>query len=541
MKQLLLVEDSRLFAQAVERELAVNNIFATRTATTMAEARELLATETFFAAISDLQLPDASDGEVVPELLEKELPVIVLTGRADGPVRERINELPLVDYVVKNSVNDITYAARLAELLVATRGMGTLMVGFDQAFVERAELLFGPLGLVSEYSEDAVTIEAAMEGLSVDLVLIDHDATGEQGLSLLRALRRRYSTEQLPILLATEQHDPALEAQLLKAGASDFLIKPFSREEFTARILNLLGTLERFRQVSRYAETVDRYVITSTTDERGRILTASQAFCDISGYSKEELIGRDHNIVRHPDMPDALYADLWRTITSGRTWEGEVKNLRKDGGYYWVHVHIEPRFDREGVIIGYVAVRQDITDKKRIEWLSITDAMTGLYNRRHLAEIFDRVVAEAVARSQVYGFILFDVDKFKQYNDHYGHQAGDDVLVTVGELMSERTGDEVSAFRLGGEEFAFFGRFETADDVGALAERFRQALQDRGIVHACNEAAEVVTASFGLALASGRDGLDELYKRADEALYEAKEAGRNRVVRAPEAGNADGS
>ncbi len=540
MKHLLLIEDSRLFAQVVEQELAVNNLYVTHTATTMAKARELLATESFHVAISDLNLPDAPNGEVVPLLLEHQLPVIVLTGHAEGEVRDRINQLPLVDYVVKSSVNNTAYAARLAELLLSTRGMQVVMVGFDEEDVAWAKLLFEPLGMETRLSPDTKSMLDTVDTLSADLVLIDHEATGKEGIALLSALRRCHSSQTLPILMATAQREPALEAQLLKAGASDFLIKPFSREAFTARIINLLVALERLRNVTRYADTVDRYVITSTTDASGRILTVSQAFCDVSGYTREELIGSNHRIVRHPDMAASVYTELWQTITRGESWEGEIKNLRKDGGHYWVHARISPQFDRTGAISGYVAVRQDITDKKRIEQLSITDAMTGLYNRRHLLAVFDGMVAKAGAQSPVCGFLLFDVDKFKQYNDHYGHQAGDEVLMAVGRLMLERAETQRLAFRLGGEEFAFFGLFDSAEAASGFAESVRQALQELAITHDYNEAAKVVTASFGLALGGGEAELDTLYKQADEALYQAKEGGRNRVVVACASGKGAG-
>lgn len=109
---------------------------------------------------------------------------------------------------------------------------------------------------------------------------------------------------------------------------------------------------------------VDKYVIMSSTDTKGIIMYASEAFCNISGYSKKELIGSNHNIVRHPDMPKELFKELWKTIQNGKTWKGEIKNLKKDGGFYWVEATIEPKFNTEGKIIAYEAIRTDITAKK---------------------------------------------------------------------------------------------------------------------------------------------------------------------------------
>ncbi len=111
----------------------------------------------------------------------------------------------------------------------------------------------------------------------------------------------------------------------------------------------------------------NHHVIASKSDTRGIITYVSDAFCKISGYTREELIGEAHNIVRHPDMPSETFADLWRTIKDGRVWNGEVKNRKKDGGYYWVDAIIQPDFDEKGKLLGYSAIRQDITATKEVE------------------------------------------------------------------------------------------------------------------------------------------------------------------------------
>lgn len=111
---------------------------------------------------------------------------------------------------------------------------------------------------------------------------------------------------------------------------------------------------------------VDKYTIMSRTDLQGIIIYASDAFCKISGYTKDELIGQPHSIVRHPDMSSAIFEDMWSTIQNGKTWNGEVKNRRKDGSFYWVHATIEPSYDESGNLIGYDAIRQDITSKKEV-------------------------------------------------------------------------------------------------------------------------------------------------------------------------------
>ncbi|WP_200763740.1 PAS domain-containing protein [Nitrosophilus alvini] len=99
-------------------------------------------------------------------------------------------------------------------------------------------------------------------------------------------------------------------------------------------------------------------VMISETDTAGIITYANRKFREMTGYSKDELIGSPHNINRHPDMPKAAFKQMWETIKKGEMWEGYVKNMRKDGKYYWVIVWIKPKFDENGNIVGYIAGRK---------------------------------------------------------------------------------------------------------------------------------------------------------------------------------------
>jgi len=104
-------------------------------------------------------------------------------------------------------------------------------------------------------------------------------------------------------------------------------------------------------------------VIISETDLKGLITYANRKFCEISGYSKEELIGKPHNIIRHPDMPKEAFSKVWNTIQSGQIWHGLIKNLRKDGKFYWVETEILPSKDADGNVTGYVAARKAASRK----------------------------------------------------------------------------------------------------------------------------------------------------------------------------------
>jgi len=287
------------------------------------------------------------------------------------------------------------------------------------------------------------------------------------------------------------------------------------------------------KKIVEYLDIVDKYVITSTTDVKGIIINVSQAFCDISGYSKEELIGKNHNIVRHKEMPKKLFKELWKTINSAKEWHGEILNKRKDGSKYWVETKITPHFDENNKVHSFTSVRHDITNKKYIETLSITDVLTNLYNRRY----FNKTIVEEINRAKRdkkhLSFVILDVDNFKHYNDTYGHQKGDFVLQTIGQIINkhtQRTSD--FAFRLGGEEFGIIFSNLNKENSYEFIQNILDDIEDQAIEHTKNIPYMHITASAGLLVLQSQEltNSEDLYMLADKLLYEAKESGRNRVV-----------
>jgi PAS domain S-box-containing protein len=138
---------------------------------------------------------------------------------------------------------------------------------------------------------------------------------------------------------------------------------------------------ENNKKIQNYLNIIDEYVIMARTDTRGVIQYASQALCRLSGYTKEELVGKTPSILRHPDTSPEVFKQMWLAIRSGKSWHGELKNLRKDKSTYWVDIHISPIFDKRGKIEGFSAFQYDITDKKNLEYLSQTDPLTQIANR----------------------------------------------------------------------------------------------------------------------------------------------------------------
>jgi len=208
------------------------------------------------------------------------------------------------------------------------------------------------------------------------------------------------------------------------------------------------------QQLESYIQIVDENVLISSTDLDGNITYVSRAFCEKSKYAKEELLGKNHNIVKHEDADEDLYKVLWQTISQGQVWKGEIKNKKKNGDTYWVDATISPKLNKHNQIVGYTSIRHDISDKKLIEEISITDGLTNIYNRRHFNDVFPSYLNSLKRENGLFSFLIMDVDYFKQYNDLYGHQKGDDVLKLIAQVLKDKAHrSDDYCFRLGGEEF----------------------------------------------------------------------------------------
>ncbi|MFT5659715.1 MAG: diguanylate cyclase (GGDEF)-like protein/PAS domain S-box-containing protein [Sulfurimonas sp.] len=288
--------------------------------------------------------------------------------------------------------------------------------------------------------------------------------------------------------------------------------------------------------IKNYLHLIDENIITSTTDLSGKITFSSKAFNRINGYLKNELLGKNHRIVRHEDMSSDTYKELWEYISNDKVWHGEIKNKRKDGSFYWVYATIYPIYDNDKNKIGYTAIGQDITDKKTVEMLSITDALTNLYNRRYFNDVAQIELDRAKRDKNLFAFVLLDIDHFKKYNDMYGHQEGDNVLIDVSQSLKDSFQRSIDiVFRLGGEEFGAIVNAKNIKEIEYLVEQARANIEDLAIEHKLNVPSKVVTASFGVVILYADDftkvrTIDDIYKAVDDLLYEAKETGRNKIV-----------
>lgn len=534
MNKILIVENSALIISLLKEMFQQTNNFNVFVAKSYKEANDLMAENKFFVSISNVVLNDALDGQILKLFEKNRIPNIVLTSNLDDHTSELINDSNTVDYILKNSISELNKAYKLVELLYAIEGKKVLVV--EDSIVSAAQIkqsLEGLLLTVQIAKNGKSALRILEENSDISLILTDYNMAEMNGLELIQEVRKDEKNAHLPIIAISSSYENNLKIKLYKNGVNDFLLKPILKEELKAKVINIYSSIKHMDDISFYNQIFDENVISSSTDVYGITTRASTAFCEIAGYSKEELIGKSQNIVRHPDMPSSLFKELWSTIQSGKTWKGEIKNLHKNGGFYWVKAVIKPDFNARNQIEGYTSIRQDITDKKRIYELSITDGLTSLFNRRHFNDIAPEILKNTVRNNDVFAFILLDIDNFKKYNDTYGHQEGDSVLVNVAKsLKNSFRRDDDMIFRLGGEEFGVVLSAKKAEDVIERAEIARENIEKLHIEHKKNPPSNVITASFGYTVISTHNhekSIDCVYKKADDALYKAKENGRNRV------------
>ncbi|MCK5665117.1 MAG: diguanylate cyclase, partial [Thiotrichaceae bacterium] len=286
---------------------------------------------------------------------------------------------------------------------------------------------------------------------------------------------------------------------------------------------------------------MDQHSIIATTDVKGTITYVNEKFCEISGYQKDELMGKNHRLLNSGNQHKEYWKKMYQTVASGQVWNDEIQNKSKDGGLYWVDTTIVPIMDKNNKPCRYISIRTDITDLKQLQHnlkstntklkvLSETDPLTKISNRRVYEERLRHEVQSSRNTGQPLSLLMIDIDFFKPYNDNYGHDAGDLALFKVAEsLVNSLCRPADIAARFGGEEFVVLA--PSTNEAGAIkvAKRIQFNINALAITHDFSEVTNTITVSIGIATTNGHS-LNEadLLKQADTALYKAKKSGRNR-------------
>jgi two-component system cell cycle response regulator len=443
----------------------------------------------------------------------------------------------------------------------------------DDLFVN-AKLLGARLS--AEYFEVATALSAA-EAIAMcdyglcDIVLTDVMMPGMDGFELCRTLKTRPATAHIPVVMVTALDQPSDRVKGLDAGADDFLVKPVDEVALVARVRSLVRLKAIIDELRARAETsralgVDPLAAAAAeTGLGGRILVIE----DRPSASERILatLGPIHDLVIEKDPQEALYkaaagavdlvilgldvggGDGLRLVSQLRTMD----QTRHAGVLLLAEPHETGRILR-GLDIGandyllrpidrnelLARVRTQVKRKRYADRLreslrasvdlAVVDPLTQLYNRRFLDTHCATLVEEAHASGRALSVLMLDVDRFKTVNDSYGHEAGDDVLREFAGRLKAQIRQEDLAARFGGEELVVLMPDTSADTALGIAERIRHAVETSRFQVEGGARSIPLTISVGVAELEPGDTPQSLMRRADEALYGAKGAGRNRVV-----------
>lgn len=342
----------------------------------------------------------------------------------------------------------------------------------------------------------------------------------------------------------------SLKSTLVKGNDSETIAALVSLIEVTKQenkdFADELSTTNKYLKLKNNALNASANGIV-ITDIDGKIEWSNDAYGRLTGYAPGESMGLNPRDLVNSKLHDSsFFESLWNTILSKSVWHGEIMNKRKDGSIYHEEMTITPMINEDGDIEHFVAVKQDISERKKMEELvhrfAFYDTLTQLPNRRLLSDRLSQVQAIS-KRSRKYGAVLFlDLDNFKPLNDTHGHNVGDLLLVEVASRIKECVRDSDTVSRFGGDEFVILlaelstNKEKSIIQAATIAEKIRSTLEQTYILpieendyeesvveHSC-------TCSIGISFFLENESKhDDILRWADVAMYEAKEAGRNQI------------
>lgn len=292
------------------------------------------------------------------------------------------------------------------------------------------------------------------------------------------------------------------------------------------RDLKLIATL--MGKIFEYAE--EGVII---TDKDSRILNVNPGFCRVTGYARGEVLGQNPRMLHSGRQDKAFYEALWHELLHNNRWEGEIWNRRKDGKIYPEWLSIIAVMDDTGDVTHYVAIFSDISSQKdseeRLYYLAHYDNLSKLPNRLAFHDRMRQAISRAKRNHNDVAVMFLDLDGFKQVNDKFGHNAGDEVIRQVARRLGMAMRETDTIARFGGDEFTvLLAEVGAREGVEIAAQKIIEAVAEPIVVE--NTRAWVTT-SIGISLyPQDGDDIDTLIRQADMAMYAAKESGKNKYL-----------
>lgn len=291
---------------------------------------------------------------------------------------------------------------------------------------------------------------------------------------------------------------------------------------------------QRELDLSRFVSSISKGPnLVMITDLNGTIEYVSDKITEITGYTRDEVVGKTPRIFQSGFTPLSMYENMWETITGGLEWTGELYNRRKSGSTYWEHISISPILDNDSTISHFVAIKEDVTRQKLLEEAlyhhATSDVLTGLHSRRMMIELGNLEVCRAQRHATSVAILSVDIDYLKRINEEHGYVTGDAVLRSVSRALRQLFHPSVILGRCKGDEFVILLTGVDADGGEQAAETIIKTLGElpidcpKGLIHC--------TASIGIARLIDHDvSFELLLDQAHQAAYKAKRNGGNQIV-----------
>ena len=304
-----------------------------------------------------------------------------------------------------------------------------LYVEDDKAIIEFIKIIFKKNNITNvKFAYNGEEGLSYYEEGSFDLVITDMHMPIMDGFTLIESIKKINPKQIFMMITGTEDKDDLIRAIQLRINY--FIEKPIKPKKFKSVLIECFDFINQKKELklsntllSQYKEAIDASTILSKSDKKGQITYVNDQFCKLSQYSEEELIGKQHNILRDPNMPSSVFKELWSTIKSKKQWKGTISNRAKDGSIYIVDALIIPILDNNHNIIEYIGIRHDITKMEQYKDLlkNELDVTTkGLDEKVHLLSEYERVINESstVSRTDTKGNITYINDKFCKLNGY---------------------------------------------------------------------------------------------------------------------------
>ena len=371
--------------------------------------------------------------------------------------------------------------------------------------------------ILEEFFNDIIVAVDGVDGLEkfnsleIDLIITDINMPKKNGLQMIREIREK--DKEVPVLVLSAYNESDFFVDSIKLGVEGYLLKPVDMSQFIGMLDKVVQkiklkdeSLKNLHFLHQYQELTDSSSIVSKSDINGLITYVNDACCEISGYTREELIGQNHNILRHPDNDSKLYHDIWNTIKEKKeTWSGILRNKTKDGESYYEKVVIRPILDQKGEITEFVSLHNDIT---------------AVMNPKK--QLIDLV--ESYGKSIV---VLIQIEKFNDIEVYYGLHTSQDIEEKLSTKLQTLLPPDCKfnrTFTLGSGEYAFAIEYKDEYMIDSIIEHIKElqkniakeSLEVSGVDY---EFSTIISLSYGEnALMNARYGLKNLQKTSQEFI-----------------------